>query len=109
MQKNSKQGSMRGALCSGDFTETFAPVVRYDSLRVLLATVAERDLKLLQFDAQTAFLYGELSEDIFIEIFEGVNVKEEERRSATKDVVCKLKKSLYGLKQDAGIKSLRNF
>lgn len=82
-----------------DFTETFAPVVRYDSLRVLLVTVAERDLELLQFDVRTAFLYGELSEDIFMEIPEGVNIKEEGRRSVTKSIVCKLKKSLYGLKQ----------
>jgi len=51
-----------------DFTETFVPVVRYDSLRVLLATVAERDLELLQFDVQTAFLYDVLSEDIFMKI-----------------------------------------
>lgn len=51
-----------------DYTETFAPVVRYDSLRTLLAIVAEEDLELLQFDVQTAFLYGELDEDIYMEI-----------------------------------------
>lgn len=82
-----------------DFTETFAPVVRYDSLRALLAMVVEEDLELLQFDVQTAFLYGELSEDIFMEMAEGLSVEKKGRKGATKSVVCKLKKSLYGLKQ----------
>jgi len=78
-----------------DFTETFAPVVRYDSLRVLLAVVAEKDLELTQFDVQTAFLYGKLDEEVFMEVPEGLTVK----RSAAKSVVCHLQKSLYGLKQ----------
>lgn len=77
-----------------DFTETFALVVRYDFLRTVLAMVAERDL--LQFDVQTAFLYGELNEDIFMEIPEGLEIENEEKINS---VVCKLQKSLYGLKQ----------
>ena len=80
-----------------DYTETFAPVVRYDSLRVLLATVATEDLELLQFDVQTAFLYGELDETIYMEVPEGLNVVG--KKSNKEDVVCKLRKSLYGLKQ----------
>lgn len=78
-----------------DYTETFSPVVRYDSLRVLLAIVTEKDLELVQFDVRTAFLHGELKEDIYMEIPEGLTVKKEENQ----DVVCKLNKSLYGLKQ----------
>lgn len=94
-----------------DFTETFAPVVRYDSLRLFLAIVMKKDLVMLQFDVQTAFLYGELQEDIFMEIPEGLNVKKEPRGSAGNNVVCKLEKSLYGLKQAprcAGIKNSKN-
>lgn len=78
---------------TGLYTETFSPVVRYDSLRVLLAIVAERDLELVQFDVKTAFLYGELAKELFMEIPEGLTVDDAERN------VCKLNKSLYGLKQ----------
>ena len=82
-----------------DYNETFAPVVRYDSLRVFLASVAVNDLELTQFDVQTAFLYGDLEEDIFMEVPEGLSVKAEQSVSARKNLVCKLSKSLYGLKQ----------
>lgn len=82
-----------------DFSETFAPVVRYDSLRTVLATVAERDLELMQFDVQTAFLYGQLKEEIYMEIPEGFSSEKNAVNSETSDVVCKLEKSLYGLKQ----------
>ena len=78
-----------------DYTETFSPVVRYDSLRVLLALVAEKDLELVQFDVRTAFLHGELKEEIYMEVPEGLNIVEGRKY----DVVCKLNKSFYGLKQ----------
>ena len=81
-----------------DYSETFAPVVRYDSLRVFLAVVAVQDLELEQFDVQTAFLYGELEEEIFMEIPEGVRSDEATSESA-QERVCSLTKSLYGLKQ----------
>ncbi|CAD7087752.1 unnamed protein product [Hermetia illucens] len=77
------------------YTETFSPVVEYDSLRVLLAMVTEQDLELTQYDVRTAFLHGELKEEIYMEIPEGLNVKKEEKRG----FVCKLNKSLCGLKQ----------
>lgn len=77
-----------------DFKETFSPVVRYDSLRILLAIIAAKNLEVMQFDVQTAFLYGELEETIFMEIPEGLNVKEDPR-----NITCKLERSLYGLKQ----------
>lgn len=78
-----------------DFFETFSPVVRYDSLRVLLAIVASRDLELAQFDVQTAFLYGGLEEEIFMEPPEGLVIE----KGSPKNTVCRLNKSLYGLKQ----------
>lgn len=82
-----------------DFTETFAPVVRYDSLRVFLAMVAKKNFEMLQFDVQTAFLYGKLQEDILMEIQEGLNTERKSRGLAANSVVRKLERSLYGLKQ----------
>lgn len=77
-----------------DFTETFTPVVRYDSLRVLLATVAREDFELLQFDIQTAFLYDELDEDIYMEIPQELNISQGSKQSAAESVVCKLNKAV---------------
>ena len=47
-----------------DFNDIFSPVVRHSSIRVLLALVAMHDLELEQLDVKTAFLHGELEEDI---------------------------------------------
>jgi len=77
-----------------DYQETFSPVVRYDSLRVLLALVAQYDLEMTQFDVKTAFLYGELKEEIYMKIPDGLKINNDEE-----DHILKLEKSLYGLKQ----------
>lgn len=77
-----------------DYTETFLPVVRYVSLRVLLAIATQEDLEMVQFDVWTAFLYGELEEEIHMEMPVGLKVKKSES-----EVVCWLNKSLCGLKQ----------
>ena len=77
-----------------DYNETFAPVIRYDSLRMYLARVAEDDLEMLQIDVRTAFLYGKLEEEIFMKIPDGLDVD-----GKSENVVCRLNKSLYGLKQ----------
>ena len=88
-----------------DFNETFSPVVRYDSLRVLLAVVTQDDLEMLSFDVCSAFLYGDLHEKIYMEVPEGVSVENSVSASAgvnesgMRNVVCMLKNSLYGLKQ----------
>ncbi|GJV51083.1 retrovirus-related pol polyprotein from transposon TNT 1-94 [Tanacetum coccineum] len=76
-----------------DFNEVFSPVVRHTSIRVLLSIVALQDLELEQLDVKTAFLHGHLEEEIYVEQPEGFKVPGRE------DHVCKLKKSLYGLKQ----------
>ena len=76
-----------------DYDETFAPVVRFESVRVLLAFAVKHELKLKQIDVTTAFLNGDLKEEIYIEQpenFENLNFP---------DHVCRLHKSLYGLKQ----------
>ncbi|KAG8473450.1 hypothetical protein CXB51_035780 [Gossypium anomalum] len=69
------------------------PSVKHNSIRALLGIVAMHDLELEQLDVKTAFLHGELEEDIYMQQPEGFTVSEKE------DYVCLLKKSLYGLKQ----------
>ncbi|CAB0043199.1 unnamed protein product [Trichogramma brassicae] len=76
-----------------DYEETYAPVVKYESLRILFAIAAHEDLEMVQFDVKTAFLYGILEEDIYITLPQGLHESHGENQ------VCKLKKSLYGLKQ----------
>ncbi|KAL5715795.1 hypothetical protein ACHQM5_017567 [Ranunculus cassubicifolius] len=76
-----------------DYNEVFSPVVKHTSIRVLLALVAQYDLELEQLDVKTAFLHGNLEEDIYMSQPDGYTVAGKER------YVCKLKKSLYGLKQ----------
>lgn len=74
-----------------DFNETYAPVVRYSSIRFLMALAVKNGLKIDQMDVTTAYLHGDLEEEIYIEQPEGF--ADETNR------VCLLKKSLYGLKQ----------
>ena len=76
-----------------DFEEIFSPVVKMSSIRVILGLVATLDLELEQMDVKTAFLHGDLEEEIYMEQPEGFIEKGKE------SYVCKLKKSLYGLKQ----------
>lgn len=76
-----------------DYGETYAPVVKHDSLRVVLALAAVHDLELLQLDIKTAFLYGNLEEELYLEQPEGFAIAGRERE------VCRLKKCIYGLKQ----------
>ena len=74
-----------------DYQETFASVVRYESIRVVLSLAAHHDMDMMQFDIKTAFLNGPLHEKVFME--------QPDRYSDGSDRVCLLKKSLYGLKQ----------
>ncbi|KAL4105052.1 hypothetical protein QTP88_020327 [Uroleucon formosanum] len=74
-----------------DFKETFSPVVKFDSIRSILIISSVEQLQLRQFDVQTAFLYGDLNEEIYIRQPEGFNDGTE--------MVCRLQRSLYGLKQ----------
>lgn len=76
-----------------DYNEIFSPVVKHTSIRVLLTIVAHQNLELEQLDVKTAFLHGELEEDIYMTQPDGFQVHGKE------DYACKLKKSLYGLKQ----------
>jgi len=76
-----------------DYTEVFAPVTRLDIIRIILAIAAQYGWKVSQLDVKSAFLHGELKEDVYVQQPTGF-VKEGEE-----DKVYKLKKALYGLKQ----------
>ena len=75
-----------------DYHEVFSPVVRSTSIRLLLALANTLDWDIHQTEVKMAFLQGDLTEDIYTEQPEGYRSKEQP------DYVCKLKKSLYGLK-----------
>lgn len=74
-----------------DYFETFSPVVRYESVRCILALAASLDMEMVQFDVKTAFLNGSLNEVIFMNQPEGYEDGTERK--------CRLMRSLYGLKQ----------
>nr|KYP63308.1 Retrovirus-related Pol polyprotein from transposon TNT 1-94 [Cajanus cajan] len=76
-----------------DYKEIFSPVVKHNSIRMILAMVTHFDMELEQMDVRTAFLHGELDETIYMKQPDGF-IKE-----GTENQVCLLKRSLYGLKQ----------
>lgn len=103
-----------------DFFETFAPVTKLSSIRLLLGIAAEENLKLTQLDVSTAFLNGNLEEKVFMEVpknlekyLQNIISKKKGNKEILKkckkmlkdlkinstDKVCLLKKALYGLKQ----------
>ncbi|GJU83576.1 retrotransposon protein, putative, ty1-copia subclass [Tanacetum coccineum] len=76
-----------------DYEETFSPVADIRAIRILIAIAAYYDYEIWQMDVKTAFLNGYLNEEVYMEQPEGfVNPKYPNR-------VCKLKRSIYGLKQ----------
>ncbi|KAH9648407.1 hypothetical protein KPL70_025572 [Citrus sinensis] len=76
-----------------DFNEVFSPVVKHNSIRILLSITSYNDLEFDQMDVKTAFLHGDLSEKILMEEPEGFV------EDGSEDMACLLNKSLYGLKQ----------
>lgn len=76
-----------------DYHETFSPVARFESIRYLLAHAALEDWDIESMDVKTAFLNGDLDEEIYMEQPEGWVIPGKE------DHVCLLKKAIYGLKQ----------
>src|SRR5579859_8019846 len=77
-----------------DYLDTYALVVKLASIRILLAIAAIHGLEIHQMDVVTAFLAGNLEEEIYMEQPEGFELGSKEE-----DLVCRLRKSLYGLKQ----------
>jgi hypothetical protein len=76
-----------------DYGEIFSPVAKLTSIRFLLSLAASYDLEIEQMDVKTTFLHGDLEEEIYMSQPEHYIVKGKE------SWVCRLKKSLYGLKQ----------
>ena len=77
-----------------DYMETFSPVSKKDSLRIILTLVAHFDLELQQMDVKTTLLNGKLEEEVYMKQPKGFPSSDGEK------LVCKLKKSIYGLKQE---------
>jgi hypothetical protein len=75
-----------------DYAETFAPVAKLNTLRMLIALATKYHWKLHQLDVKSAFLNGELKEEVYLTQPEGFVEKGQEH------LVCKLKKALYGVK-----------
>lgn len=76
-----------------DYKETFSPVSLKDSLRIMMELVAHFDLELHQMDVNTTFLNGNIEETIYMVQPENFVSRD------PKSMVCKLEKSIYGLKQ----------
>ena len=76
-----------------DYSETFSPVVKFETVRIVMAITATDDLEIIQFDIKTAFLNGDIAELLYMEQPEGfIDIDHP-------DYVCLLHKALYGLKQ----------
>ena len=76
-----------------DFDKIFSPVVRFETVRLILALAALEDWHISGLDVRSAYLYGKLDEEIYMEQPEGF------RKPGTEHKVFKLKRALYGLKQ----------
>jgi hypothetical protein len=75
-----------------DYEETFAPVAGYTSIRTIISLAASMGWRLHQMDVKTAFLNGEIEEEVYIEQPNGFMIHEKASH------VCRLKKAMYGLK-----------
>ncbi len=76
-----------------DYNKTFAPVAKFTSIHCILALAALEDMEIHQMDVKTTFLNGKLEEEIYMEQLQGFV------HQGGEHLVCKLHKSLYGLKQ----------
>lgn len=76
-----------------DFDETFSPVARFETVRLILALAAQKQWTVFQFDVKSAFLNGDLEEEVYVSQPPGFENWKEENK------VYRLRKALYGLKQ----------
>ena len=73
-----------------DYSNVFAPPARNTTIRIIISLIVQRNMRCKQFDVETSFLNGRINEDIYMEQPVGY---------AKNDLVCKLEKAIYGLKQ----------
>ena len=76
-----------------DYKETFSPISKKDSLRIIMTLVSHFELELQKMDVKTTFLNGNLEKEAYMKQLKGFS------SSGGEHLVCKLKKSIYGLKQ----------
>ena len=76
-----------------DYKETFFPVLKKDSFCIIMTLATHFDLGLQKIDVKIAFLNGNLEEEVYMKQLKGFS------SSSGEHLVCKLKKSIYGLKQ----------
>ena len=76
-----------------DYKETFAPVAKMNSIRVLLSVVVNKGWSIYQMDVKNAFLHRDLEEEVYMKL------PPAHSQSGNSQVVCKLNKVIYGLKQ----------
>ena len=94
MEDETKSMSSNGVWDLEDISKgAFSPVLCKDSFRIIMALVAHYDLELHQMDVKTAFLNVDLYENVYMAQPKGFVVKGKEHMG------CRLKKSIYGLKQ----------
>lgn len=80
-----------------DYGEVFAPVATHTTLRTLLAVAGHKQMSVHHLDVKSAYLHGRLREEIYMQQPLGFVAKGREK------LVCKLERSLYGLKQAAKV------
>jgi len=82
------------------YEEIFAPVTTFTTINLLLALSCENNWEVQGMDIKTAFLNGELEEVVYMEVPEGVTIpRSEESNGHQQPIVCRLLKSIYGLRQ----------